>query len=80
MFQTKKSVEGLQSDNDCQEAGQQRKKKREREWETNKLTKLQENLYTFSIKYTQQLKNNKLDTTSTCSILRPVSPQPFFFS
>ena len=37
MFQTKKSVEGLQSDNDCQEAGQQRKKKEE---ESEKQTSL----------------------------------------
>ena len=58
MFQTKKSVEGIQSDNDCQKAGQQRRKKKEKESEkqTSLLTYNWENLCTLSIKYTQQLK------------------------
>lgn len=80
MFQTKKSVEGLQSDNDCQKAGQQRKKKEKKSEKQTSLLNYKKILYTFSIKYIQQLKNGKRDTTSTCSILRPVSPQTFFFS
>lgn len=39
-----------------------KKKRRKRVKNKQAFTKLQVNLYTFSIKNTQQLKNNKLDT------------------
>lgn len=75
-------MEGLQSDNDCQKAGQQEeKKKREREWETNKLTNLQlrKFMHAFHQVYsaTTKITNSTLPPPAPYSDLFPLKPFSF---